>query len=139
MYQNLISAHAQRHATSPLVPASLGQGKDYFDEMFRDLTRETLYTQTRPKSGGLLDRLLDEPEPAQEPTQEPEKSPSPRAETPIERPPSARSLSERPPSSVYHDYTTTTSRYMSLVVRKPVFGVFNQVRHKPGCTATEDG
>ena len=29
--------------------------------------------------------------------------------------------------------------HMSLVVRKPVFGVFDQVRHKPGCTATEDG
>ena len=28
---------------------------------------------------------------------------------------------------------------MSLVVRKPVFGVSDQVRHKPGCTATEDG
>ena len=29
--------------------------------------------------------------------------------------------------------------HMSLVVRKPVFGVSDQVRHKPGCTATEDG
>ena len=29
--------------------------------------------------------------------------------------------------------------HLSLVVRKPVFGVSNQVRHKPGCTATEDG
>ena len=28
--------------------------------------------------------------------------------------------------------------YMSLVVRKPVFGVFDQVLHKPGCTTTED-
>ena len=28
---------------------------------------------------------------------------------------------------------------MSLVVRKPVFGVSEQVRHKPGCTATEEG
>ena len=28
---------------------------------------------------------------------------------------------------------------MSLVVRKPVFGVSDQVRHKPGCTVTEDG
>ena len=24
-------------------------------------------------------------------------------------------------------------------MRKPVFGVSDQVRHKPGCTATEDG
>ena len=28
---------------------------------------------------------------------------------------------------------------MSLVVRKPVFGFSDQVRHKPICTATEDG
>ena len=28
---------------------------------------------------------------------------------------------------------------MSLVLRKPVFGVTDQVRHKPGCTVTEDG
>ena len=28
---------------------------------------------------------------------------------------------------------------VSLVVRKPVFGVSDHVRHKPGCTATEDG
>ena len=29
--------------------------------------------------------------------------------------------------------------YMKLVVRKPVSGVSDQVPHKPGCTATEDG
>ena len=28
---------------------------------------------------------------------------------------------------------------LSLVVRKPVFGVSDQVRHKPGCTITEYG
>ena len=28
---------------------------------------------------------------------------------------------------------------LSLVVRKPVFGVSDQVRHKPGCTTIEDG
>ena len=28
---------------------------------------------------------------------------------------------------------------MSGAARKPVFGVSNQVRHKPDCTATEDG
>ena len=32
-----------------------------------------------------------------------------------------------------------TEGHMSLVVRKPVFGVSDQVWHKPGCTATEDG
>ena len=30
-----------------------------------------------------------------------------------------------------------SSYYLSLIVRKPVFGVPNQVRHKPGCTATD--
>ena len=29
--------------------------------------------------------------------------------------------------------------YLSLVVRKSVFGVSDQVRHTLGCTATEDG
>ena len=28
---------------------------------------------------------------------------------------------------------------MSHVVTKPVFGVSDQVRYKPGCAATEDG
>ena len=28
---------------------------------------------------------------------------------------------------------------MSLIVRKPVFGVSDQVRHKPSCTIIEDG
>ena len=29
--------------------------------------------------------------------------------------------------------------HMRLVVRKPVFGVSDQVPHKPGCADTEDG
>ena len=29
--------------------------------------------------------------------------------------------------------------HMSLVMRKPIFGVSDQVRHKQGRTATEDG
>ena len=29
--------------------------------------------------------------------------------------------------------------HLSLVVRKPVFGVSDQAPHKPGCTATKDG
>ena len=29
-------------------------------------------------------------------------------------------------------------KYMSRVVRKPVLGVSDQIRHKPGCTASED-
>ena len=32
-----------------------------------------------------------------------------------------------------------TIRQMSLVVRKPVFGISDQVQHKPDCTATDDG
>ena len=32
----------------------------------------------------------------------------------------------------------STEHGMSLVVRKPVFGVSDQVTHKPGCTVTED-
>ena len=35
------------------------------------------------------------------------------------------------------DYHTDSSKHMSLVVRKPVFGVSDQVPHKPGCTATD--
>ena len=43
------------------------------------------------------------------------------------------------PVAVYHglghiEYTSD----MSLVVRKPVLGVSDQVLHKPGCAATED-
>ena len=29
--------------------------------------------------------------------------------------------------------------HQNRVTRNPVFGVTDQVRHKPGCTATEDG
>ena len=29
--------------------------------------------------------------------------------------------------------------HLSFVVRKPVFGISDQVRHKPGCTTTQDG
>ena len=45
------------------------------------------------------------------------------------------------------DYVITTQMinsvvseedHLSLVVIKPVFGVFDLVRHKPGCAATED-
>ena len=34
---------------------------------------------------------------------------------------------------------SSVSNSMSLVVRKPVFGVSDQVRHKPGCAVIEDG
>ena len=36
-------------------------------------------------------------------------------------------------------YGTPLPIHISLVVRKPVFGVSDQVPHKPGCTVTEDG
>ena len=32
-----------------------------------------------------------------------------------------------------------TLKLMNRVTRKPVFGVSDHVRHKLGCTATEDG
>ena len=40
---------------------------------------------------------------------------------------------------IYYRYREPTCFYLSLVVRRPVFGVFDQVRHKPVSTATEDG
>ena len=36
----------------------------------------------------------------------------------------------------FHEYGTMQPRNMSLVVRKPVFGVSDQVPHKPGFTVT---
>ena len=41
-----------------------------------------------------------------------------------------------------HLYCLLPRKYqakVSLVVRNSVFGVYDQVRHKPGCTTTEDG
>ena len=40
--------------------------------------------------------------------------------------------------SISHSYSIEIYD-MSLVLRKLVFGVSDQVQHKPGCTATEDG
>ena len=40
---------------------------------------------------------------------------------------------------VQNDFSLFWSKtwlYMSLLVRKPVFGVSDQVSHKPGCTAS---
>ena len=39
----------------------------------------------------------------------------------------------------FHQLQLDSVWQMSLVVRKPVFGVSDQVRHKPGCAATKDG
>ena len=36
-------------------------------------------------------------------------------------------------------FSNLSLQQMSLVVRKPVFGISDQVRHKPGCKTTEDG
>ena len=36
-------------------------------------------------------------------------------------------------------FNCVSEHHMSHVARKPVFGVSNQVQHKPGCTATEEG
>ena len=38
---------------------------------------------------------------------------------------------------VTFDVVVQSHLYMSLVVRKSVFGVSDQVPHKPGCTATD--
>ena len=38
-----------------------------------------------------------------------------------------------------HTFSWRTDINMSLVVRKTVFRVSDQVRHTPGCSATEDG
>ena len=36
-------------------------------------------------------------------------------------------------------YVSLVMNHLSLVLRKPVFGVSDQVPHKPGCATTEDG
>ena len=40
---------------------------------------------------------------------------------------------------VVEDVPPVVSKQMSLVLRKRVFGVSDQVRHKPGCAVIEDG
>ena len=40
--------------------------------------------------------------------------------------------------SLSFDCTAFRAIHMSLVLRKPVFGVSDQVPHKPGCTTTKD-
>ena len=50
-----------------------------------------------------------------------------------------------PTTNEYHLLVRTGKHFqdlrdeMSLVVTKPIFGVSDQVRYKPSCTATEDG
>lgn len=46
-----ISVERQKNVN--LVSAKLGQGRDYFEEMFNDLRRDTLTNQSRPKSSPL--------------------------------------------------------------------------------------
>ncbi|XP_050410944.1 uncharacterized protein LOC126825380 isoform X2 [Patella vulgata] len=50
------SAPAQPHGVR-LVPTSLGQGQDYFDEMFKDLAQDTLQPKLQPTTCP-LDRTL---------------------------------------------------------------------------------
>ena len=38
---------------------------------------------------------------------------------------------------IMRDQNIPDSVYLSFVTRKPVFGVCDQVRHKPACAATE--
>ena len=42
-------------------------------------------------------------------------------------------------NGIPEDKSFRDAAQMSLVVRKPVFGVSDQVPHEPGCTATECG
>ena len=42
-------------------------------------------------------------------------------------------------STLHSKRGDNTGYTLSLVLKKPVFGVFDQVRHKPGYTDTEDG
>ena len=42
-------------------------------------------------------------------------------------------------NNIRSDQPKPACSHMSLIVRKPVFEVSDQVRHKQGCTATEDG
>ena len=43
------------------------------------------------------------------------------------------------PKRIILETCDKTELQISLVVRKPVSGISDLVRHKPGCTATEDG
>ena len=45
---------------------------------------------------------------------------------------------ETHPGSAHH-IKSLRFKHMSLVLRKPVFGVSDQVPHKPACTVAEDG
>ena len=40
--------------------------------------------------------------------------------------------------ALVHELFDTPS-YMSIVLRKSVFGISDQVQHKPDCSTTEDG
>ena len=53
---------------------------------------------------------------------------------------------ERCPTRLHRNYTATQghggtpiSYSMNGIMRKPVIGVSEQVQHKPGCIATDDG
>ena len=48
-------------------------------------------------------------------------------------------VGERLLRNVHVSFTRDTIYFMSLVMRKPVFGVSDKVHYKPDCTATEDG
>ena len=43
------------------------------------------------------------------------------------------------PATPFRTLYATEAYNLSLVVRKPVFGVSDQVPHKPGSTTTQDG
>ncbi|KAL4224796.1 Intermediate filament tail domain-containing protein [Mactra antiquata] len=132
------SAPVRPGSSVQVVPTQLGQGKDYFDEMFRDLTRETLYTQTRPKSspterppsakckeqpcnvdrpssrndnprGEFLENLVQFQNDEVIKTSDRSESYTTQDRQEMTSEPIQYNRTDRPTSSVFHDYTTSTS------------------------------
>ena len=93
-----------------LVPANLGQGKDYFDEMFRDVKNQNSLTTTQ------VPDCVRVPSPPQAPRGSPQSPPATQpgyvepadCGTPPEG--SCVIIPDRPPSTITHDYNTHTNR-----------------------------
>jgi hypothetical protein len=87
-----------------LVPTSLGQGKDYFDELFKDLRMN----EPRPKQ---VPQSNTHPQSHMQPLPEP---PSPLPNLP-KASEAWREPGERPAVIESHDYTTNTSSSTSHI------------------------
>ena len=53
--------------------------------------------------------------------------------------PAVANSDQKIPEPPSFDKEANSSLSLSLVVRNPVFGVSDQVRHEPGCAVIEDG